>query len=133
MNLALPFQDYIKKHQLFNKKDKLLLTVSGGVDSVVLCALCKNAGYDFAIAHCNFQLRGADSNRDENFVRQLAENLGVKFFSKTFDTENIAVQQKKELKKLQEKLGINGFMNYWRAMAFNISLQHIMQMIMQKR
>lgn len=57
MNLALPFQDYIKKHQLFNKKDKLLLTVSGGVDSVVLCALCKNAGYDFAIAHCNFQLR----------------------------------------------------------------------------
>jgi tRNA(Ile)-lysidine synthase len=109
MNLALPFQDYIKKHQLFNKKDKLLLTVSGGVDSVVLCALCKNAGYDFAIAHCNFQLRGADSNRDENFVRQLAENLGVKFFSKTFDTENIAVQQKKGIEETAREIRYQWF------------------------
>lgn len=66
MDILKQFQQYIKQQHLFNPKDKLLLAVSGGVDSVVLCELSKQAGYDFAIAHCNFQLRGEDSNRDEN-------------------------------------------------------------------
>lgn len=60
MSLLLKFQHYIKKENLFHPKDKLLLAVSGGVDSVVLCELCKQAGYDFVIAHCNFQLRGEE-------------------------------------------------------------------------
>ena len=57
--VLLQFQQYIKKENLFQPTDKLLLAVSGGVDSVALCELCKQSGFDFAIAHCNFQLRGA--------------------------------------------------------------------------
>jgi len=71
MKLLKEFQHYIKEENLFQQKDKLLLAVSGGVDSVVLCELCKQAGYDFVIAHCNFQLRGEESDRDEKFVKSL--------------------------------------------------------------
>mgnify|MGYP000930908956 FL=1 len=69
MNLLEKFKDHIRHQNLFQPKDKPLLAVSGGVDSIVLCELCKQAGYDFTIAHCNFQLRGTESERDENFVR----------------------------------------------------------------
>ena len=86
MRLLEKFTHYIQHQHLFQPKDRLLLAVSGGVDSVVLCALCKQAGYDFEIAHCNFQLRGADSQRDENFVKALAEIYGVPFHLKIFDT-----------------------------------------------
>ena len=66
MNLLSSFQQCIKKENLFQPKQRLLLAVSGGVDSVVLCELCQQAGYDFAIAQCNFQLRKEESNGDEN-------------------------------------------------------------------
>jgi len=75
-------------------KDKLLLAVSGGVDSVVLCELCKQAGYDFTIAHCNFQLRGEESGRDEKFVEKLAEKYSTKVFVKRFDTKAYAEEKK---------------------------------------
>ena len=86
MSLLSNFQQYIKQHHLFNQKDELLLAVSGGVDSVVLCELCHQAGYNFSIAHCNFKLRGAESDRDENFVKELAVKYNVEFYSKTFNT-----------------------------------------------
>jgi PP-loop family. len=57
MGLLEKFKVSIKAQHLFTMKDKLLLAVSGGVDSVVLCELCHQAGYNFTIAHCNFQLR----------------------------------------------------------------------------
>ena len=75
MNLLKKFTDFIKKENLFQPKDKLLLAVSGGVDSVVLCEFCKQAGFDFVIAHCNFQLRGEESERDEQFVRELTKKI----------------------------------------------------------
>jgi tRNA(Ile)-lysidine synthase len=77
----------IKQQNLFQKNDFLLLAVSGGADSVVLCELCHQAGFHFAIAHCNFQLRGEESERDERFVREIAEKYGVKIFVKKFDTK----------------------------------------------
>lgn len=79
---------------LFNFKDRLLLAVSGGVDSVVLCELCHLYRYDFSIAHANFQLRGEESEADEEFVRLLAEKYGVRLFVKKFDTETYANKNK---------------------------------------
>ena len=81
MDLLKRYIEFIKKENLFQTKDQLLVAVSGGVDSVVLCELCKQAGYDFIIAHCNFQLRGIESERDEQFVRSLGEKYKVENFA----------------------------------------------------
>ncbi|MFT3903962.1 MAG: tRNA lysidine(34) synthetase TilS [Niabella sp.] len=94
MGLLQRFEEHIKQLDLFTKKDKLLLAVSGGLDSVVLCDLCAAVHYTFAIAHCNFQLRGEDSLRDENFVRDLAARYNVPFFVTHFDTKQYAEQHK---------------------------------------
>lgn len=53
----------------------VILAVSGGIDSVVLCELSHQAGLNFSIAHCNFQLRGEESERDEKFIRNLSKNM----------------------------------------------------------
>ena len=94
MDLLQKFNQYVLSERLFGKTDKLVLAVSGGVDSVVLCELCKRSGFDFVIVHCNFQLRGEESARDENFVRVLATKYEVEFFIKKFDTEIYAKENK---------------------------------------
>ena len=94
MTLLQNFISHTNKHNLFTTKDKLLLAVSGGVDSTVLCELCHLAGYDFVIAHCNFTLRGEESTRDEYFVQQLAIKYNVSYFIKVFDTITIAKKNK---------------------------------------
>src|SRR5215813_11028694 len=99
MNLLRRFQQYIDQHALFHQKDKLLLAVSGGVDSVVLCELCYQAGFDFSIAHCNFQLRGKESERDATFVKRLGEKYGVEVLAKKFDTEDYARKSKKGIQE----------------------------------
>src|SRR5688572_1687816 len=88
------FRQNIRTHHLFSPEDKLLLAVSGGVDSVVLCELCKQAGYDFTIAHCNFQLRGEESERDEMFVRGLGDKYKIEVKVKKFETERFANENK---------------------------------------
>ncbi|MBA3664393.1 MAG: tRNA lysidine(34) synthetase TilS [Bacteroidetes bacterium] len=77
----------ISKNQLFNREHSLLLAISGGVDSVVLAYLLKEGNYNFTLAHCNFNLRGKDSEKDEKFCRQLAEELGVQIFVKAVDVK----------------------------------------------
>ena len=94
MSLISQFNAYINEQHLFEKKDKLLLAVSGGVDSVVLCELCSQSGYDFVIAHCNFQLRGKESNEDEIFVQSLAHKYNVDIKSTRFDTVDYAKKNK---------------------------------------
>ena len=80
------FQQYIAKEELFTHEDKILLTVSGGVDSMVLMSLCVNCGYHVGIAHCNFQLRGAESDEDEILVQEAARRYGIECHNKRFDT-----------------------------------------------
>lgn len=88
------FVRHVENCNLFSKKDRLLIAVSGGVDSVVLCELCRQGGFLFAIAHCNFRLRGEESQRDEEFVSDEAARYGVSFFGKKFDTEKFAAEEK---------------------------------------
>ena len=109
MNLLKKFQEYILQQDLFHSKDQLLLAVSGGVDSVVLCELMHQAGYSFAIAHCNFQLRGVDSKRDETFVQQLAERYKVPFFCNVFDTVALAKERKTSIEETARDLRYEWF------------------------
>jgi tRNA(Ile)-lysidine synthase len=96
MNLQEKFQQYWKDHfsHLSSANCHLLLAVSGGVDSVVLTDLVFNAGFPFTIAHCNFHLRGEESERDEGFVRSLGEKYGAEVLVKKFDTLQYAEQHK---------------------------------------
>lgn len=75
-------------------KSRVLLAVSGGIDSVVLLHLLKKAGIDFAIAHCNFSLRGKESDQDAIFVEELARALNVPIFIQKFNTKAFAVENK---------------------------------------
>lgn len=109
MNLLSSFKSFIKTENLFSPRDRLLLAVSGGVDSVVLCELCKQAGYDISIAHCNFQLRGEESNGDEQLVEALAEKYKVEFFVKRFDTEKYAEQNKLSIQVAARELRYKWF------------------------
>jgi len=94
MDILQRFQGFIAEKKIFSKNQRLLLAVSGGLDSVVLCNLCHQSGFDFTIAHCNFHLRGDESERDENFVRALGEKYGRKVLVKHFDTEKYAEGKK---------------------------------------
>ncbi len=86
------FTNYISQHQLFEKNDHVLLAVSGGKDSVLMAQLFKLAGFNFSIAHCNFNLRANEAQRDEAFVKLLADDMGVPFHVVHFDTKAFAEQ-----------------------------------------
>ena len=109
MDLLEKYKSFIKKENLFKPKDKLLIAVSGGVDSVVLCELCKQAGYDFVIAHCNFQLRSEESNRDEAFVKSVGEKYSVSVLVKKFDTEKYATENKLSIQVAARELRYQWF------------------------
>lgn len=103
------FKTYINKEKLFSKTDTILLTVSGGIDSVVMCELFHKAGLKFGIAHCNFQLRGDESEGDENFVEELAEKYRVQFHSVSFDTSAFAKKNKLSIQVAARKLRYDWF------------------------
>ena len=98
------FQEYIKANQLQQPQQHFIVACSGGADSVVLCELCHQAGLTFSIAHCNFGLRGEESNRDEAFVKELATNYNVAVFTKTFDTEQHGLLKKLGIQEAAREL-----------------------------
>ncbi|MGN1245199.1 MAG: tRNA lysidine(34) synthetase TilS [Muribaculaceae bacterium] len=76
---------FIESHHILSPSLHYLVAVSGGADSVVLLRVLLAMGYNCTVAHCNFHLRGAESNRDEAFVTTLCHNLGVECIVKHFD------------------------------------------------
>ena len=109
MSLLNRFVQYISDQNLFQKNDRLLLAVSGGIDSVVLAELCYQAGFNFFIAHCNFHLRKEESNRDEQFARSLSEKYSVPIFVQSFETENYAVENKLSIQVAARELRYTWF------------------------
>ena len=80
------FKSHLLSELPFLLKSKIIIATSSGVDSVVLCFLCKKLGLDFSIAHCNFTLRGKESDLDEKFSKDFAKSLNVNYYSKIFNT-----------------------------------------------
>lgn len=88
------FLENIKNESLFSEKDKLIVAISGGADSVALANLLHRLNFNFQIAHCNFNLRGEESDEDENFVRDLSIKIDKKIHVKQFKTDNFAKENK---------------------------------------
>ncbi|HRX94243.1 MAG TPA: tRNA lysidine(34) synthetase TilS [Chitinophagaceae bacterium] len=109
MDFKERYIQYVQQQRLFNATDELLLAVSGGVDSVVLCELCQQAGYQFSIVHCNFKLRGEESDRDEKFVKELGEKYGVEVKVKRFDTEQYANEKRLSIQEAARNLRYQWF------------------------
>lgn len=91
------FIQYVKEHNLFENNQTILLAVSGGIDSMILCDLFLKSNFKFAIAHCNFHLRGEESNRDERFVREYAQKNNIKIHVKDFDTYSYMKEKGKSM------------------------------------
>lgn len=102
------------KHHIENKFSALrqktfLLACSGGVDSVVLAHLCAKCNMDFALAHCNFKLRGEASDTDERFVLDLSKSLNKHFFVTHFDTKDYIIQNKVSVQMAARELRYRWF------------------------
>ncbi len=81
------FKNHIGKNLSFLSGGRFLIACSGGLDSIVLVHLCDKINLHFGIAHCNFNLRGAESDQDEEFVKKMAHQVESEFFVKHFNTE----------------------------------------------
>ncbi|NHN24748.1 tRNA lysidine(34) synthetase TilS [Flavobacterium jejuense] len=102
-------QNHLNKNFSDLEDKRLLLAVSGGIDSMVLLNLCKKLSFEIAVAHCNFQLRGKESDADENFVIEKATELQIPFFIQKFDTEEFANENKLSIQLAARKLRYDWF------------------------
>ncbi len=103
------FLKYIEDNRLFGENDRVLLAVSGGIDSMVMSHLFINAGFTTGIAHCNFSLRSDESDMDEELVRSFAAENNIQFFSKRFDTKTYAKEQGISIQMAARELRYNWF------------------------
>ena len=113
------FLNNIEKNFSSLLNNKFIVAVSGGVDSIVLLHLCRNLKLNFVIAHCNFKLRGKESDDDELFVKNLAAKYKISFYSNSFNTKELSNSSNKSVQmiardlryswfnKLSEELGID--------------------------
>ncbi|MBI2280014.1 MAG: tRNA lysidine(34) synthetase TilS [Bacteroidetes bacterium] len=102
------FEKYYQKNELFAKTDNILLTVSGGRDSVAMVNLFHQAKLNFGIAHCNFKLRRKEADKDEQFVKNLAEKLNVPFYTVSFNTKEFA-----DANKLSTQMAARELRYFW--------------------
>lgn len=100
---------YISKEKLFSQKEKVLVALSGGADSVALLRILLSLGYTCEAAHCNFRLRGEESNRDEVFVRDLCQSLAVKLHITHFNTQSYAAEKHISIEMAARELRYNWF------------------------
>jgi tRNA(Ile)-lysidine synthase len=103
------FRRYIIENNLTNPSDRVLLAVSGGIDSMVMAHIFHAIKADIGIAHCNFNLRGAESDEDEAFVKHFASAHKIPFFSESFDTTGFAEEKKVSIQMAARELRYKWF------------------------
>ena len=116
------FKTHIDKKLAFLKEGKLLIAISGGLDSVILTHLCHKLKLNISLAHCNFNLRGKESDGDEAFVLELAENLDLEVFIEHFSTEEFAKQHKLSTQMAARELRYNWFSELAESLEFDYIL-----------
>lgn len=109
MDILNQFERYIEDNKLFSKVDKILVAVSGGRDSMLLLWLLHRCSFSVEIAHCNFQLRGEESDGDEQLVRQFAAENEIPIHVKNFETEDYALSTKISIQMAARKLRYTWF------------------------
>lgn len=102
-------REHINQNLSFLKDKKVLIAISGGIDSCVLAHIFYKLKYDISLAHCNFMLRGKESNKDEIFVKELGEKLQVTTYTIQFDTEKIASEKGISTQMAARELRYNWF------------------------
>ncbi len=100
---------FIEENELFTSNDRLLVAVSGGVDSMVLLFALKKLNYNLAVVHCNFQLRDQESEDDEAFVRTFCLQNDIPFFVQRFETTEVATKQKISIQMAARELRYDWF------------------------
>lgn len=113
------FTEHIESNFPFLKKGKLLIAISGGLDSVVLTHLCHQLKLNISLAHCNFNLRGTESDADEDFVLDLAKNLELEAFIQRFDTIKYANKHKLSIQMAARELRYNWFQDLAKQLDFD--------------
>lgn len=102
-------RQYIRDEKLFEEEDRLIVGLSGGVDSVVLLNILMESGFSCIAAHCNFHLRGDESDRDERFVANWVRMLGIPLHIRHFDTEKYASDKKISIEMAARELRYDWF------------------------
>ena len=102
-------ETYIKKYNLLNTNDLYIIGLSGGADSVALLLMLKEGGFNVHAAHCNFHLRGEESDRDEAFCVGLCKELGVELHRAHFDTREYAELHKVSIEMAARELRYKWF------------------------
>lgn len=103
------FIQHVRENNILDVNKRYLLAISGGIDSVVLAHLMHRAGFKVSLLHCNFQLRGKESDEDEVFVRQLAQRLDCAVHVKVFETETYMKAQGMSLQMAARELRYDWF------------------------